>query len=387
MESTGRSSGSQEDVVWALPSQSGFPSQSNKSGSVSPSSEEGRRHSSSASGSSTSGNRERSAEVNGRRMRPSVVSVASSLPTVREMHDRRTSSQTSLATPPPPHKFSVSSEETVISSKKVLTNFQKVAARDTEVEENRIRKLSRCNTEYNIRKTVYNRLVDWADSSHTRLRNQLLGFFMESHRWPTLPSKDDLLGLAQHYYPARADLKVQVCDFGLGSAERTEITLGQIEEYWQSKPDWVDVRWIHAPLGLGLTHSSIEDIFLHDGQPRREFENGGAPGWPYVETEVLNMRSHKNFQEMRDVYMILSNLRELDEELDQCTFKNDGNPSLQSDIEWRAGRLGVTANYWDLVDGRPAAHWSQDRSTGSLYSSILSGLAPGTECLSMLPPL
>ncbi|KAL8990174.1 MAG: hypothetical protein Q9177_001108 [Variospora cf. flavescens] len=344
------------------------------SGSVSPSSKEDRRHSSSASGSSISSNHERSPEANGRRMRPSVVSVASSLPTVREMHNRRTSSQASLATPRTPHNFSVSSEETVVSSKKVLTNFQKVAARDTEVEENRIRKLSRCNTEYNMQKSVYNRLLDWADSSHTRLGNRLLGFFMESHRRPTLPSKDDLLGLAQHYYPARADLKVQVCDFGLGRAERTEITLGQIEEYWQSKPDWVDVRWIHAPLGLGLTHSSIEDIFLHDGQPGREFENGGAPGWPYVETEVLNMRSHKNFQEMRDVYMILSNLGELDEELDQCTFKNDGNPSLQSDIDWRAGHLGVTANYWNLVASDMP--WQLDEGLSMGIMGPTEGLQP-----------
>ena len=40
------------------------------------------------------------------------------------------------------------------------------------------------------------------------------------------------------------------------------VDLGELEEYWQEKPAWVDVRWIHAPLGLGLTHSSVEDIFL-----------------------------------------------------------------------------------------------------------------------------
>ncbi|KAI4282529.1 MAG: hypothetical protein L6R38_002873 [Xanthoria sp. 2 TBL-2021] len=179
-------------------------------------------------------------------------------------------------------------------------------------------------------KVVYNRLMD-------------------CRRRPDLPSKDELIGLARHYYPARADLKIQVCDFGLGRAERNEITLGQIEEYWQAKPDWVDVRWIHAPLGLGLTHSSVEDIFLHDGQPGREFENGGASGWPYLETEVLNIRSHKDFQEMRDVYLILSRLKELEKELDQCSFKNDENSSLQSDISWRANHLAMEANYWNLV--------------------------------------
>ncbi|KAI4248411.1 MAG: hypothetical protein L6R40_000970 [Gallowayella cf. fulva] len=334
--------------VWEL------SSQSNNSGSVSAKSDRDRRHSSSASSSSISANRDHSpASSNGRRTRPSVTSVASSLPTVREMHNRRTSSQASLTVPPLPHNASltssVDSEETVVSSKKVLTNFQKVAGRDPEIEARRLRKISRCNTEALIQKSVYKRLVDWYDTSYSCLQNQFLGLFLRSRRRPDLPSTDELVGLARHYYPARADLKVQVCDFGLGRAERNEICLGQIEDYWQTKPDWVDVRWIHAPLGLGLAHSSVEDIFLHDGQPGREFENGGTSGWPYLETEVLNIRSHNNFQEMRDVYLILSKLTELEEALDQSSFKNDENSSLQSDIEWRANHLAMPANYWNLV--------------------------------------
>ncbi|KAL8853448.1 MAG: hypothetical protein Q9221_001765 [Calogaya cf. arnoldii] len=324
-----------------------------KTGSESTTSDRDRRHSSSASSSSISANRDNSPGSNGRRTRPSVTSIASTLPTVREMHDRRTLSQSSLTVPPLPQHPSVSSsltsEETVVSSKKVLTNFQKVAGRDPEIEARRRRKLSRCNSEYLIQKAVYNRLMDWYDKSYSCLQNQVLGLFLKSRRRPDLPSKDELIQLARHYYPARADLKVQICDFGLGRAERNEITLGQIEEYWQAKPDWVDVRWIHAPLGLGLTHSSVEDIFLHDGEPGREFENGGASGWPYLETEVLNIRSHKDFQEMRDVYLILSKLTELEEELDQCSFKNDENSSLQSDIRWRANHLAMPANYWNLV--------------------------------------
>lgn len=373
MESPGRSSGSEEDVVWDLPTPADLPSQLSKVGSDTSKSSGDRRHSSSASSSSGSGTRDNSPGSNGRRTRPSVTSIAASLPTVREMHDHRTSSQSTL-TVPTLHHSSVSSEETVVSTKKALTNFQKVAARDPRVEENRIRKLSRCNTEYRQQKNVHDRLVDWADSSYNRLGNQILGLFTDSRRRPPLPPKSDLLGLANHYYPARADLKVQVCDFGLGRAERTEITLGQLEEYWQSKPNWVDVRWIYAPLGLGLTHSSIEDIFLHDGQPGREFENGGSSGWPYLETEILNMRSHKNFQEMRDVYMILSNLKELDEELDQCSFKNDQNSSLQSDIKWRAGHLGVTANYWNLVASDMP--WSLDEGLAMGIMGPLEGLQP-----------
>lgn len=68
--------------------------------------------------------------------------------------------------------------------------------------------------------------------------------------------------LARHYYPPRSELKCHVCDFGEGRAEHKVVDLGELEEFWQTKPAWVDVRWIHAPLGLGLTHSSVEDIFL-----------------------------------------------------------------------------------------------------------------------------
>ncbi|KAI4252371.1 MAG: hypothetical protein L6R42_007993, partial [Xanthoria sp. 1 TBL-2021] len=346
MDSPGISPGSDSNDTWEQ------SLQITKTGSESSRSDRGRRHSSSASSSTISANRDNSPGSNGRRTRPSVTSIASALPTVREMHDRRTSSQSSLTVPRLPHHSSVTSsltsEETVVSSKKVLTNFQKVAARDPEIEARRLRKLSRCNSEHLVQKGVYNRLMDWYDTSYSCLQNRFLGLFFKSRRRPDLPSKEELIGLARHYYPARADLKVQVCDFGLGRAERNEITLGQIEEYWQAKPDWVDVRWIHAPLGLGLTHSSVEDIFLHDGQPGREFENGGASDWPYLETEVLNIRSHKNFQEMRDVYLILSRFEELEEELDQCSFKNDENSSLQSDISWRANHLAMEANYWNL---------------------------------------
>ncbi|KAL8664490.1 MAG: hypothetical protein Q9202_003040 [Teloschistes flavicans] len=332
-----------EDEVWEL------ASQNTKSSSATSNSDRDRRHSSSASASSAYTNRDNSPGSNGRRTRPSVASVASSLPIVREMHDRRTSSKASLTVPSSTRISSVSTEETLVSSKNVLTNFQKVAARDPGIEEDRIRKLSRYNTEYLRQRSVYNRLIDWSDGPHRCLRNQLLSPILRSRRRPSLPPKEDLLGLARHYYPARADLKVQVCDFGLGRAERHEITLGQVEEYWQNKPDWVDVRWIHAPLGLGLTHSSVEDIFLHDGQRGREFENGGNAEWPYVETEVLNLRSHKNFQEMRDVYLLLRGFKELEEDLDRCSFKNDENSSLQSDVEWRAGHLDMPASFWTLV--------------------------------------
>ncbi|KAL8739425.1 MAG: hypothetical protein Q9190_007774 [Brigantiaea leucoxantha] len=350
------------DEVWEL------VSESTKAGSVSSGSD--RRHSSSASTSSTL--IDASPRANGRRTRPSVTSIASSLPTVQELKDRRTSSWSNYSGPPSSnHK---PSDEKVVSSKKVLTNFEKVAARDPEIERRRLQRLSRYNTEYNRQRGVYERLIEWADSDHYRIGNQILGLLSKRHRRPPLPPAKELIDLARHYYPSRADLKVQICDFGPGRAERTEITLGQIEEHWQSKPNWVDVRWIHAPLGLGLTHSSVEDIFLHDGKHGREFENGGRSGWPYLETECLNIRSHTNFQEMRDVYLILRKHLELEDELNDSSFKNDENSSLQSDIEWRSDHLNIPATYWNLVASDMPWQLSEGLSMGS--QGPMEGLQP-----------
>lgn len=115
------------------------------------------------------------------------------------------------------------------------------------------------------------------------------------------------------------------------------------------KPDWVDLRWIHAPrLGLGLTHSSVEDIFLHEGEQGREFTHAGRAGWPYLETEVLNLRARQNFQEMRDVWALLHNRHDLKPQLDASSWEADTNASLVHDIGWRASHLATPATFWNL---------------------------------------
>lgn len=95
---------------------------------------------------------------------------------------------------------------------------------------------------------------------------------------------------------------------------------------------------------------SVEDIFLHDGSPGRDFEHAGRSGWPYLETEVLNFRSKDNFQEMRDVYLFLKDLKEFQKPLNDCAWDGDQNANLHSDIDWRADHLGMDATYWNLVD-------------------------------------
>ena len=74
-----------------------------------------RRHSSSASNSTLSTNDSNdSSSSHGRRPRPSVVSLSSQLPTVREKNLQRTISEEMSPSP-----SQLSSEETVVSSQKV----------------------------------------------------------------------------------------------------------------------------------------------------------------------------------------------------------------------------------------------------------------------------
>ena len=133
-----------------------------------------------------------------------------------------------------------------------------MATRNAEKEEARRQQLERFNTENENQREVYERLKLWADTQ----QKWLPAWLVPTYRQTLLPHVEELKSLARHYYPPRSELKCHVCDFGEGRAEHKVVDLGELEEYWQVKPAWVDVRWIHAPLGLGLTHSSVEDIYL-----------------------------------------------------------------------------------------------------------------------------
>lgn len=336
-----------------------------------------RRHSSSASTSSASTDDPLSTPNSngsrGRRTRPSVSSAQSKLPTVREQRDQQRAMSVELGPGQEgPHRLAW--DETIVSFKNVLTNFERVAARNQERELLRQKQLQRYNTENNRQQSVYERLKRWVDSDFRDIKAVMLSLALDSYKREPLPRTEELVKLAQHYYPPRGQLKVQVCDFDEGRAEHKEITLGEVEEYWQQKPDWADVRWIHAPLGLGLTHSSIEDIFLHDGSSGRAFEKAGRSGWPYLETEVLNFRSESNVQEMRDVYILLKTLDGLQESLDESIWNDDRNASLQSDIHWRADHLGTKLNYWNMVDSDMPWQLSEGLCMGGMGPT--AGLKP-----------
>ena len=246
-----------------------------------------------------------------------------------------------------------------------MTSFNKVAFRNIEKEETRRRQLDQFNQENSGQHGAYRRLKAWADAEEIGWKEQLFSWAIPSYRRPPLPHVEELKSLARHHYTPRSELKCHVCDFGLGRAEHKVVDLGQLEEYWQMKPDWVDVRWIHAPLGLGLTHSSVEDIFLHDGPTGREFEHAGRAGWPYLETEILNFRHQQNFQEMRDVYLLLHKIEELEKDLNESTWKADQNASLHSDLDWRADHLAMEPTFWNLVDSDMPWQLSEGLAMGS----------------------
>lgn len=247
----------------------------------------------------------------------------------------------------------------------VLTTFNKVVPRNIEKEKARRQQLDRFNQENDGQRAVYKRLKSWADTEYQGTKEWLFSWAVPSYRQTPLPDAEELKSLARHYYPPRSELQCHVCDFGFGRAEHTVVDLGQLENYWQAKPDWVEVRWIHAPLGLGLTHSSVEDIFLHDGPTGREFETAGRSGWPYLETELLNFRHQENCQEMRDVYLLLHKNKELLEDLNESTWKADQNASLRSDIDWRADHLAMDPHFWNLVDSDMPWQLSEGLAMGS----------------------
>ena len=235
-----------------------------------------------------------------------------------------------------------------------------------EKDEARKKQVDRINEENESQRTIHKRLTKWEDTKHRGITDTFLSWVVPSLRQTHLPDPDELKALARHYYPPRAEVKCHVCDFGEGRAEHRVIDLGQLEEYMVQKPEWVDVRWIHAPLGLGLTHSSVEDIFLHEGDQGREFTHAGRSGWSYLESEVFSFVNREYFQEMRDVYLLLQDRQDLHDELNASSWKANQNASLHQDIDWRAGHLAVEATYWNLVSSDMPWQLSEGLSMGAL---------------------
>ncbi|KAI4194910.1 MAG: hypothetical protein LQ348_002533 [Seirophora lacunosa] len=192
--------------------------------------------------------------------------------------------------------------------------------------------------------------------------------------------------LAKFHLPYRSDVKVLITDIKEHSADSRECRLSEITKYMDSKPSDVQVRWIHAPLGLGPLHSTVEDLFLHQGEVGRPLKNLGRSGWPYAKVEVLNFLDRGHFQNMRDVYHLLHGDAELTKELDgECwtAFEPSSTTEgkgLLDDLRWRNTHLGLADDWQTLPD-----YWTASTSDvpwqiteGVLMSNYgpLDGLQP-----------
>ncbi|KAL1837287.1 hypothetical protein VTJ49DRAFT_4053 [Mycothermus thermophilus] len=166
-----------------------------------------------------------------------------------------------------------------------------------------------------------------------------------------MPEQDRVLRAVDHFFPPRSDIMVTVCDFGPGRAERKEVRLGDIEQDFQTKPEWSTVRWIHAPLGGGLLHSSLEALFFHTGSKEMgpPFTNGGRAGWPYLECEAFDLRSTTWVQDSRDLLRMLKDNQEFNEVLDRSVFAGMNDERLVKDLRWRAAYVGQPLGFWDLA--------------------------------------
>lgn len=197
--------------------------------------------------------------------------------------------------------------------------------------------------------------------------------------WPTkipsLPSIDEITSLVHHYYPPRAQVKVEVCDFGPGRATHFTTTLPQVQSCWESKPEWATVRWIHAPLGIGIVPSSVEDLFLHSKAERgKPFKQAGSPGFPYPAFDVLNIRNKDSFQEMRDAYVLSKKVPQISQKLDEKALDGIDNPDLRKDILWRSKHLGVLPTFWNLSQSDVA--WQLSEGFGVGWHGPMSALKP-----------
>lgn len=51
-----------------------------------------------------------------------------------------------------------------------------------------------------------------------------------------LVAQDHVVGLVQHFYPRRVDIPVDICDFGLGKAQKQRTTLSEAEQCTFASP-------------------------------------------------------------------------------------------------------------------------------------------------------
>lgn len=142
-----------------------------------------------------------------------MTSISSQLATVREQKEQRALSWKRDNENKIPGASRLDSDETVISSKKVLTDFRKVAVRDLERDKKRQGKLDRYRAENAGQRDVYERLRDWADSHVKRSKSILPSWAILGTGLKPLPKMEELLLLARHHYPPRVSTQTPIAEF------------------------------------------------------------------------------------------------------------------------------------------------------------------------------
>ncbi|MCJ1460254.1 hypothetical protein MMC28_010633 [Mycoblastus sanguinarius] len=175
----------------------------------------------------------------------------------------------------------------------------------------------------------------WEQDSHRSLVDTLLRTPPAFIPRPSLPTEEELLSLAEYYFPLRDDLEVTVCDFdaptdGFCGIKRYNSRLGSLEQYLRGKPIPVLFRWIHVPVGAGWLNSAIK----HD------FEQAAPESGISAKTldfKVLSLRDSDIVQDQLDVFNLL---QDVPGSLQQNLQKPWGSKTTSSNIK------GGENNFW-----------------------------------------
>jgi hypothetical protein len=79
---------------------------------------------------------------------------------------------------------------------------------------------------------------------------------------------------------------------------------------------------------------------------------GKNNSWPYQAIDVLNIIHKDQYRILRDVFKILSSQSKVNEALREqlnASSRDNMDPEMVKDLEWRAKHLGLESDYWSDV--------------------------------------
>ncbi|KAH7408231.1 hypothetical protein DE146DRAFT_645631 [Phaeosphaeria sp. MPI-PUGE-AT-0046c] len=247
----------------------------------------------------------------------------------------------------------------IVPTTKCLQNFPDVVARTARrtIPASTIKAREHHRQQHDVHKETLMKLRAW-DESRTLKKQHPIQYWWKTHvefsnKPPSKPSEEELVNMVYHYYPLRADIKIHVCDFGRGKYEKKDMKVSELKEDMCKKPEWSQVRWIHMPFGIGLVHSSMEELFL---KGKRDIPGEPNVSWPYRSIETLSIYNHEELKDMQDVYRIMSRLASVDPDIKNVIDRLNRNclsnlpDDLKEDIEWRALHNGIKEiTHWTLA--------------------------------------